>query len=761
VRYKLIAALVVVAVLAVAAAVVVPRHHSEPWGESATKAEAEAPPDDWLLTQRLAGRSVITPAALDRAAAQAAQIDELTAQAAPQVGALPWQFQGPVEIGGRVLDIALDPKAADTLFVASASGGVWKSTDAGGTFASVWPASRNSAVGALAMTPSGKLYAGTGEAGPGGGSITFGNRGVYVTSDGGAHWSSLGLAKTQRISRVAIDPTNERRIFVAATGPLFTPGGQRGVFRSDDAGAHWKLVLAGDNPTTGASDVLIDPSNPSRIYAVMWDHLREPARRRYGGPGSGIFRSDDGGNTWQRLGGGLPPPEAKAGRIGLGLAPSNPGRLYAIYVDAVGFFTGFYSSTDGGTTWTKLPDNSQLAQSQASYGWWFARIWVDPAADLHVFVAGVPLMESTTGGMSWSAQGGFHADQHAMAWDPKKQGRVYLGNDGGVYRSSTNASPPWTKATVQPFTQFYTVDVSQQDPSRIVGGAQDNGCDRSWRSNGPGWNAYGCGDGLETLINYANQQIVYGCSQYGFCIRSLNGGDSSGGIGATTSARRNWLTPLVFDPNNPDVMYYAGDIVNRSTNGGVSWTAISPDLTGGDPYPGPEEPYPFGTVTTVGPAKTDAKTLYAGTDDARVWYTHDLGKTWTRSSDPDLPDRWVTAVVADPIDAAVAYATFSGFRNGDDTPYVLKTVDGGTSWADITGNLPHAPVNALIIDGSRLVVGTDLGVYTTTDGGVKWFRLGKGLPRSSVTGLRVQQPTRTLYASTFGRGTWKVALPGS
>jgi hypothetical protein len=314
---------------------------------------------------------------------------------------------------------------------------------------------------------------------------------------------------------------------------------------------------------------------------------------------------------------------------------------------------------------------------------------------------------------------------------------------------------------VQPFTQFYTVDVSQQDPSRIVGGAQDNGCDRSWRSNGPGWNVYGCGDGLETLINYANQQIVYGCSQYGACIRSLNGGDSNAGFGATTSDRRNWLTPLVFDLNNPDVMYYAGNIVNRSTNGGVSWTAISPDLTGGDPYPGPDEPYPFGTVTTVGPAKTDANTLYAGTDDARLWYTHDLGKNWTRSNDPDLPDRWVTAVVADPTDAAVAYATFSGFRNGDDAPYVLKTVDGGSSWADITGNLPRAPVNALVIDGSRLIIGSDLGVYTTSNGGVKWYRLGKGLPRSSVTGLRIQLPTRRLYASTFGRGTWRVALPGS
>jgi photosystem II stability/assembly factor-like uncharacterized protein len=478
--------------------------------------------------------------------------------------------------------------------------------------------------------------------------------------------------------------------------------------------------------------------------------------------GSGLLRSTDGGSTWTLLGAanGLPGPDRNIGRVSIGLSPSNPMRLYALYIDAVGYFTAFYTSIDGGDSWTQLPNNSQLSGSQSSYGWWFARIWVDPANDKHVFVPGVPLMESTTAGQSWSQTSAVHADQHAMVWDAAKPGRVYLGNDGGLYRSDTNGSNPWTPATVQPYTQLYTVDVSEQDPSRQVGGAQDNFCLRSYTSNNPHlWNDFGgCGDGLETLINYDNQNIVYGCSQYGSCSRSTNGGDSSTSIGATVSQRRNWKSPLLFDPVNPSVMYYAGDTVNRSVNGGVSWTAISTDLTGGDPFPGPGEPYPFGTVTTID-AGSDGNTLYAGTDDARVWFTHDLGGLWTRATDPDLPDRWVSDVAADPQNANIAYVTFSGFYEGDDTPYVLRTSDGGASWTNITGNLPQAPVFTIVDAHTRLIVGTEVGVYSSTDGGATWLAVGTGLPMVPVMDLRVHEPTNTLYAATFGRGMWKTALP--
>jgi photosystem II stability/assembly factor-like uncharacterized protein len=721
--------------------------------------EAEGPPDEWLLQARLSG-DPITSAQLRRASLQAEDLGRMSEAAAPSLAEPPWTFEGPEVIGGRITDLAVDPLAANTLYGAAATGGVWKSTDAGATFKTAWPKALSQALGALAITSGGKLYAGTGESNPGGGSLSFGGKGVYASTNGGAHWKPLGLSGTQRISRIAIDPADETRVFVAATGPLFSPGGQRGVYRSTNAGATWSLVLPGDNATTGASDVHIDPLDTSRVYAVMWDHLREPDFRRYGGVGSGIYRSTDGGTTWQRLAGGLPPPGSDVGRIGLGMAPSDADRLYALYLNAAGTFTGAFVSTNGGDAWTPLTNTSALASSQSSYGWWFARIWVAPANPLHVFVAGVPLVVSTNGGTTWTTQSSIHADQHAMAWDPSVPGRVYLGNDGGVYRSQANGNPPWTFATSQPFTQYYTLDVGEQDPNRIVGGSQDNGCSRSYTTANPDqWNTWACADGLETLISYENQNIIYGCSQYGSCVRSTNGGDSSSGIGTTSSSRRNWLTPLVFDPSDADVMYYAGNIVNRSTNGGVSWTAISPDLTGGDPFP--SDGYPFGTVTTVAAGKNNPLMLYAGTDDGRIWHTSTGGAPWTLAADPDLPDRWVTRVAVDPADAAVAYVAFSGFRNGDATPYILKTVDGGVGWTDITGNLPQAPVNALALAGTALVASTDVGVFLTTNGGATWLRLGRGLPRVPVLDIRYHASTNRIYAATFGRGMWRVQLPAS
>jgi hypothetical protein len=727
--------------------------------ETALSREAEGPPDEWMLTMRLTG-GAITPAQLRRASLQAERIERMTDAASPSLGGTPWTFEGPEVIGGRITDLAVDPTAPDTVYGAAATGGVWKSTDAGGTFFPAWPTELYQAVGALAVTPSGILYAGTGESNPGGGSLSFGGKGVYASTDGGTQWTALGLAASERIGRIAVDPADESRIFVAATGPLFTPGGQRGVYLSQNAGQTWTRVLPSLNATTGASDVQIDPLDPSRVYAVMWDHLRVPDFRRYGGPGSGIHRSTDGGLHWQRLAGGLPPPGPNVGRIGLGMAPSDPDRLYAIYIDTAGSFTGFFASTNGGDSWTQLPFNSTLAGSQATYGWWFARIWVDPANPLRVFVAGVPLVVSTNGGSTWTSQSSFHADQHAMAWDPAVAGRVYLGNDGGVYRSQANALPPWTFGPVQPFTQFYTLDVGEQDPTRIVGGAQDNGCNRSYTTADPTqWNTWNCADGLETLISFENQNIVYGCSQYGSCVRSTNGGDTASSLGATTSQRRNWLTPLVFAPSDADLMFYAGNIVNRSTNGGVSWVAISPDLTGGDTHP--EDAYPFGTVTTVAAAQSNPLMLYAGTDDGRVWRTSTGGSPWSLATDPDLPDRWVTRIAVDPADAAVAYVTFSGFRDADHTPYVLKTVDGGAGWTDITGNLPQAPVNVIAVAGTSLIVGTDVGVFTTADGGATWLSVGSGLPKAPVMDIRYHGPTGRLYAATFGRGMWSVQLPGS
>ena len=291
----------------------------------------------------------------------------------------PWQALGPSNIGGRVTDMVVDPVRANTVYAGAATGGVWRSTDGGVTFASTWPTTITPSIGALAITSSGTLYAGTGEANPGGGSVTFPGNGVFRSNDGGATWIPSGLAGSDRIGRLAIDPTNSNRIFAAATGSLFVPGGVRGLYRTTDGGATWQLVLAGANATTGAVDVAIDPSNPSRVFVAMWDHRRTPEGRTYGGVGSGIYRSTDGGATWTRLGGGLPASSTNLGRMGLVIAPSSPTRLYAIAANTTGNFLGFWTSTNSGNNWTAITNTSLLSSSQSTFGWWFGRLWVDPA----------------------------------------------------------------------------------------------------------------------------------------------------------------------------------------------------------------------------------------------------------------------------------------------------------------------------------------------------------------------------------------------
>jgi hypothetical protein len=751
---KRIAPLVAVA-LALAAMALIRVERGTPRRRPPERSERETGgPEDWMLSQRVIPNG-IPAGALERAAVQARKVRATTSRTDPSLAQASWKPLGPSNIGGRIVDAVVDPAHADTLYVAAATGGVWKSTDKGSTFSPVWPAANVQAMGALAITPDGgTLYAGTGEANPGGGSITYGGQGVYRSTNGGANWQNVGLAGTGAIGRIAIDPKNPQRIMVAAAGRLYDPGGRRGVYRSTNGGATWSRVLAGANDTTGAVDVAIDPNDPQRVYAAMWDHVRHPDLRVYGGVGSGVFRSVDGGATWHRLSNGLPGPSPAIGRIGIALSPSNPMRLYAIVIRTLGPFEGFYTSADGGDSWTKLADDGTLSGAQSSYGWWFGRVWVDPVDARHVFVAGVYLCESNNGGTSFLGQVAGHADDHAMAWDPNVARRVYLGNDGGVWRSEVNGSnDEWSFGTDEPFTQFYSVDVSEQNARRVVGGAQDNNALRTW--GGPRWNAYVGGDGEETLINPTNQQNVFGCSQYGVCSRSVDGGDTMIFMGSAASDRWNWFSPLQFAPSDPSVLYLGGNKLNRSTNGGVTFKLISPDLTGG---PGPDPNYPFGTITTVASARTNPSEMLAGTDDGRLWYSTDSGAHWTRVMDPDVPGTWVTRVAVDPTDANVAYATFSGFRGGDPIPYVLRTADGGSSWSSITSNLPQAPVNDIAISGSALYVATDVGVYRSKNIGATWQAVGTGLPNVPVTDLELRAASNTLYAASFGRGMWSLSL---
>jgi photosystem II stability/assembly factor-like uncharacterized protein len=573
-------------------------------------------------------------------------------------------------------------------------------------------------------------------------------------------------------------------VLVAVAGSLYVPGGERGLYSSTDGGDTWKLLLAGENETTGAIDVAVDPTNANNILVAMWDHHRLPTHRVYAGVGSGVFVSRDGGATWQE--GTLPSigilPE-QVGRIGVAFAPSSPSRAYAVVASkANGDGVGFWRSDNGGRTWTKTGASAASLQ-QSSYGWWFGKIWVDPRNADRLFLAGLELMESIDAGNTFTAHSNVtagvltgahqvlvHADQHAMAWDPTVPTRVYLGNDGGMYRSDANGTiGTWTGAAVQGWTQHYSVGVSRQNPSRVVTGLQDNMCQRSWVGANLGhphtWVKYSlCGDGLQTLISPADDEIVYACSQYGSCSRGTGGGVALTALGGT-SGRKGWWVPLQFDPTNPSVMYYGSNILSRSTNGGQTFTPISDDLTGDpeqlDPNPGYRI---YGVITWVAAAKSDPNVIYVGTDTGKLWRTSDLGNEWTELSDADehddLPGTWVTRVAVDPMDANVAYATFSGFRSNDATPHVVKTTDGGQTWTNISGNLPAAPVNEIIVlPGGKLAVGTDVGVFLTSDGGTTWLTVGSNLPANPILDLEYHAATNTITAATFGHGIQRVTLP--
>ena len=726
--------------------------------------DPQAEPGDPMLAAR--GGTVPTGVFV-RASGQSAALAAKTRKADPALAGADWQLRGPTNVGGRVLDVVVDPKRKDGVYVATASGGVWHSTDAGKRYRSVWPDDLTQAVGALAISKKGVLWAGTGEAGPGGGSITYGGSGVYRSADGGKTWKNVGLKGSDRIGRIVVDPRNEDVVWVAANGPLYTRGGERGLYKTTDGGRSWKLVLKGLNDTTGAADVQLDPQKPDTVYATTWDRIREPDRRLYTGPGSGAFKSTDGGRTWTRIGGLSLASNRLLGRLGITVAPSDPNRVYILASTEAGLTAGLYRSDDAGATFTPGVD-LPLVTGGFVYAWWFGRVYVDPKDPDHVFATGVNMSESTDGGLTFGSSPGLHADQHGMAWDLRVPGRVYVGNDGGSYTSNDNGAS-FVHGEYMPWNQPFSVSVSQQDPRRLLVGLQDNGGNRNYvdpEEEAPAADQYNDitgGDGTEMAFDPNDDSIVYGCSQYGVCARSTDGGDDMQSFeNEIVGVRKNWLSPIEFDPLDPNLVFTASEIVHMSTDQGETWTPISGDLTGG---PGRETNPLFrnyGTVTTISAAMTEFQTVYAGTDDGRVQYTHDGGATWTRAT--GLPTDWVTSVAVDRRDPAkVAYASFSGFRSGKEKALVFRTADGGRTWKDISGDLPQAPVNDVLPLGSDLVVATDVGVFVTREVGKglgrSWLKVGSGLPNAPITELAWQAKTTTLLAANFGRGAYSVKLP--
>ena len=853
-------------------------------GESASQA-----PRDALAGRELGGRKKLGFALRSRAAAQARRL--------PSAGGS-WEYAGANNIGGRVTDVVVDPTQPNTIFVASAGGGVWKSTDAGMTYTPAWPTDHPQAIGALARGSDGTLWAGTGEANASGGGITYSGDGVYKSTDGGATWTHVGLGNAGMIGRIAVDPTNPNRVLVAAAGDIYSTGGKRGLYRTTDGGAHWIRILTPNlaaAPWTGVVDVAIDPVNPNRVYATAWDHHRTAYLRPYGGIGSGLYVTDNAMAhkashvTWERIdnshvSGPLPsydntnysPPRAATGldvsdtlgRMGVAIAPSDHTRVYLITGESLGSDKGFFVSDNGDRPLAQGGPSfvaAGRAGGNSRFEWWFGRLFVDPVNKNHLFKTDVSLRRSSDGGATWTNVGGPHADQHTMAWDPNVPNRVYLGNDGGVYRSDANGDSGWIHGTNMPWLQEYHVAVSQQRPNRIAIGLQDNGSNRSWSNvndavadpAAASWSSYGGGDGHYVVIDSADDTYYYSCSQNAGCsgvhdvasttttlsaaaaagatnvkvasvtglvvgntitidstganpetvTMTVVGTSGAGGTGVTftpalafahasgatvvkngvagtqslgfgsrgSGLRCTTDAPLVQDPSASSTLYLGCNNLSRSTNRGANWTQIAaPDLLTGPSPPddsttnNPLYAGQFATVSTIGVSASDPKTLYAGTDNGRLWKTSTLGTSWQEFPNPfaPAPARWVTSVIVDPADAGHAYASYGGFRDGYRSANVYETTSSGhtTKWKNVSGNLPNAPVNFLAYDrpNDTLYAATDLGVFFMQHDSKAWTRLGDNLPNTATEDLKLQASTGRLYVATFGRGTWRIpVVPGT
>ncbi|HRX96053.1 MAG TPA: T9SS type A sorting domain-containing protein [Bacteroidales bacterium] len=661
-----------------------------------------------------------------------------------------WEFAGPTNIGGRITDIEIHPDEPETIYIGASTGGVWKSTDMGASWEYKFEGANLISVGDIAIDPEDKntIYAGTAEANNA--SYSFIGDGIYKSTDAGETWQNIGLENSAYISRIVIDHSNSQRIWVAANGNLFTPDSERGIYRSEDGGMNWEKVLF-VNDSTSATEIVQHPTNPDILYAGMWERMRGLTYRHSFGLGTGVYKSTDGGDTWTELTNGLPFNE-DAGRVGLSIAKSNPDVIYAFY-DMPDYEVNVFRTTDGGDSWTQTNDNA-LDEMNSNFGWYFGQVRVHPQDEDMVFVMGVGFFRTSNGGASWMDIGSWdvHVDHHAMCFD-ETNGRIYLGNDGGLYLSSNNGSS-WTHINNLPFTQFYAIDIDYNNPQRIIGGTQDNNTIITYDGAVDNWDRILGGDGMYCLIDYSNPNTMYAEYQWGNLHKSTNGGDNFDYIAWSWSDDRvNWSAPLAMDPENPQVLYFGTYRVWKSTNGGNSWNDVSGDITKGvDQY--------FHTIATIHVSPVNNNIVVAGTGDGLIHVSENAGLSWTNITN-GIPDRWVTRVLCDPVDENTIYATVSGFRWDEYIPHVLKSTDLGQSWTDISSNLPGIPVADIVVDPDHpgyLYVATDAGVFFSNNDGISWESLNEGIHGVPTMTLKIHNPTRTLVAGTHGLSAFRLNM---
>ncbi len=684
------------------------------------------------------------------------------ALAAPAL-AVDWVELGPAPISngeftGRIAAIACSPTDGSRYLIASADGGVWRTTDGGSSWTPLTDPMPTSAMGALVLDPGNEniIYAGTGEA-------NYANHsryglGLLKSTDGGATWSPLAAStfSGRCFSKVVVHPGNGQIVYAAlaraggfpalaaakghpgATGPV-------GVFRSDDGGATW-APLANGLPTQAATDLAMHPTNPSILYAAI-GHI-------FGAAENGIYQSIDGGASWNKLAGGL--PTSNVGRISIAIAPSQPARIYALITraaDASGggaSVLGAYRSDNDGQNWTSLP----LTNIQSSYGWYLSVVTVRPTDANVVLMGGVSFYRSINAGGTWSNVTPPHVDMHAAAWDAA--GRLVVGDDGGVHRTADLGNNWVALNDGLGVIQFYAgLSTHPTSESYLLGGTQDNGSLRR-TADGLAWTQLFGGDGGWTQIDPAAPLRLFVEYQgTGNLYRSLDGGGvfNYAGTGIVGTDRNCFLPPYLIDPTNSSRMLYATHRVYRSVDGGANWTSLSADLTGGG----------SASVRTLAQAPSDANAVYAATSDGRLLHSSNGGASFTLAASglPGWP-RTTREVFVSPTDPLTVYLAGAGFGQ----PQVRRSTDGGQTWVELDGDLPDVPVNTVAVDVRGkfpvLYAGADDGLYCSVFDGTTWRRYGRGLPNSPVVDLRLEPTRRRMIAATQGRGAWSVpiAVPG-
>ena len=695
---------------------------------------------------------------------------------------LRWRSIGPANPGGRITAVAGVPGKPDVFYVAGAAGGIIKTTNGGVTFSPIFDDQPVASIGAIEIAPSNEnvVWVGTGEGDPRN-STSFGN-GVYRSTNAGQSWTHVGLDDSERIKRIAVHPQNPDVAYVCALGHAWGPNEERGVFRTTNAGQSWQKVLY-KNQDTGCSDIAMDPSDPRTLYAGMYTFRRKPWRFDSGGGETALYKTTDGGDTWQKLTSGL--PTEPMDRPGVAIAASNPSVMYLI--SETKSQGTLFRSADKGASWTKVSDNTVISFRPFYYD----DLRVDPSNPDRLFALAGQLQLSEDAGRTFrNAGNGVHGDHQAMWIDPRNPRRILEGSDGG-FQISYDGSQTWEIINTFPFTQFYRVEVDNQDPYTMCGGLQDNGvwCGPSMVTSRDGirkrdWVTVSGGDGFSGVQNISEPWIVYSTSQggpiYATNLRTNTSRaiapypkdiGSTGNPIAPYKYRFNWNSPIVRSPHDPKVIYYGGNVLFRTTNHGLSWETISPDLTtndkskqqssGGEIVVDNTAAEFHCTIMAISESPAQKGVIWVGTDDGNIQVTRDNGAHWTNvvgNIKGLAPNSWVPAIDASPFDAGTAYVAVDRHRDNDFAPHAYKTTDFGQTWTPIVGNLPAKGYVHVVREDPKvkglLFLGTELGIFTSLNDGASWIDLRNGLAAAPVPELRVHPRDGDLIIATHGRGIY-------